>query len=256
MQNTDHNIEITHNPKITQKKMRLQKYLAHAGLCSRRKAEEHILNGKIKVNNLVVTELGTKIDPDHDKIFFNDKKILLNKEFPKIYIALNKPVGFVTSCSQQKTKIILDLIDIHERIYPVGRLDKDSKGLVLLTNDGNLHNKLSHPSYNHEKEYVVTTMHPISQTALKNMEEGMIIDKKKAKVQIKTRKAKIKQFSNNKFNIILKQGKNRQIRKMVGKTGNRVEVLKRIRMANINLGNLKEGKWRYLTQKEIEQLTG
>ena len=252
MQNTDHNL----NPRLIQKKMRLQKYLAHAGLCSRRKAEEHILNGKIKVNNLIVTELGTKVDPDNDKIFFNDKKILLKKEFPKIYIALNKPVGFVTSCSQQKTKIILDLIDIQERIYPVGRLDKDSQGLVLLTNDGDLHNKLSHPSYNHEKEYIVTTMHPISQTALKNMSEGMIIDKKRAKVQIKTRKAKIKQLSNNKFNIILKQGKNRQIRKMVGKTGNRVEILKRIRMANINLGNLKEGKWRYLTQKEIKQLTG
>jgi 23S rRNA pseudouridine2605 synthase len=255
MQNTDHNLKVTHDLKITQKKMRLQKYLAHAGLCSRRKAEEYILSGKVKVNNQVATELGTKVDPDKDQVFFNNKKILLKKESSKIYIAINKPPGFVTSCSQQKTKIILDLIDIHERIYPVGRLDKDSKGLVLLTNNGDLHNKLSHPSYNHEKEYVVTTMHPISQTALKNMAEGMIIDKNRDRVQIKTRKAKVKKLSNNKFNIILKQGKNRQIRKMVGKTGNKVNVLKRIRMANINLGNLKEGKWRYLTQKEIKQLT-
>jgi len=256
MQTTDHNLKVTrnlkasHNLNDTRKTMRLQKFLAHAGLCSRRKAEEYILNSRVKVNNKVVTELGSKINPDHDLIFFDDQKVLLKKESPKIYIAINKPPGFVTSCSQQNTKIILDLIDIGERIYPVGRLDKDSKGLVLLTNDGDLHNKLSHPSYNHEKEYIVTTMHPISKSALENMADGMIIGKDK----VKTRKAKIKKLSNNKFNIILKQGKNRQIRKMVGKTGNRVDVLKRVRMANISLGNLKEGKWRYLTQKEIKQL--
>jgi len=118
-----------------------------------------------------------------------------------------------------------------------------------LINDGNLHNKLSHPSFNHEKEYIVTTKEPISDAALKNMAQGMMIDK------VKTRKAKVKRLSKNKFNIILKQGRNRQIRKMVAKTGNKVDILKRIRMANINLGNLKEGKWRYLTPKEIKQLT-
>ena len=250
MQTTDHNLKVTRNLKVTSKIMRLQKFMAHAGLCSRRKAEEYILNSRVTVNNKVVTELGSKIDPDNDLIFFDDQQVLLKKESPKIYIAINKPPGFVTSCSQQKTKIILDLIEIDERIYPVGRLDKDSIGLVLLTNDGNLHNKLSHPSYNHEKEYIVTTMHPISKSALENMADGMIIGKDK----VKTRKAKIKKLSNNKFNIILKQGKNRQIRKMVGKTGNRVDILKRVRMANISLGNLKEGKWRYLTQKEIKQL--
>ncbi|MCK4766824.1 MAG: rRNA pseudouridine synthase [Desulfobacula sp.] len=229
--------------------MRLQKYLAHAGICSRRKAEEHILNGRVKVNHQIVTELGTKIDPEKDKVFFNGQPVILKQKSSKIYIALNKPEGYVTSCSQQKTKIILDLIDIDERVYPVGRLDKNSKGLVLLINDGDLHNKLSHPSFNHEKEYIVTTIHPVSETALKNMAQGMVIDK------VKTRKANVKRISKNKFNIILKQGRNRQIRKMVGKTGNKVDVLKRIRMANINLENLKEGKWRYLTSKEIKQLT-
>ena len=233
------------------KKIRLQKYLANAGLCSRRKAEEHILNGKIKVNNQIIIKLGTKIDPDHDLIYFNNKKIIFENKTAKIYIAVNKPKGFVTSCYQKKTKIILDLIDnTDQRIYPVGRLDKDSQGLVLLTNDGDLHNKLSHPSYDHEKEYIVTTLNPISKTALENMAKGMIISKD----QIKTRKAKIKQISKKKFNIILKQGKNRQIRKMVGKTGNSVVLLKRIRMANICLGNLKQGKWRYLTQKEINHI--
>ena len=218
--------------------MRLQKYLAHAGVCSRRKAETYILSGRIKVNNQVVTELGTKIDPAKDQIFFDDQSIILHEEPVKIYIALNKPEGYITSCSQQKSKIILDLIDIKERIYPVGRLDKDSKGLVLLTNDGDLHNKLSHPSFDHEKEYIVTTSFPIPDEALKKMAQGMVIDR------VKTRKAAVKRLSKNKFRIVLKQGRNRQIRKMVGKTGNKVETLERIRMANIKLGNLKEGAWR------------
>ncbi len=229
--------------------MRLQKYLAHAGVCSRRKAEEYILQGHVKVNHQVVTELGTKVDPEQDQVFFDNKKVVLEQHVSKIYIAVNKPKGVVTSCSQQKTKIILDLINIDERVYPVGRLDKDSKGLVLLTNDGELHNKLSHPSYNHEKEYIVTTGHPISDVDLTRMAQGMVIDK------LKTRRAKVKRLSKNKFSIVLKQGRNRQIRKMVGKTGNKVDILQRIRMANINLGNLKEGKWRYLTSKEIKQLT-
>ena len=236
MQNTDPN-------------MRLQKFLAHAGLCSRRKAEEYILKGRVEVNNKIVTELGTKIDPEKDKIFFNKKAIILKQESKKIYIALNKPEGYVSSCSQLKSKIILDLIDVDERVYPVGRLDKDSKGLLLLTNDGDLHNKLSHPSFNHEKEYIVTTVYPLSEKGLKHMAKGMVIDK------VMTRKAKVKRLLKNKFKIVLKEGKNRQIRKMVGKIGNRVDSLKRVRIANISLENLKEGKWRYLTKKEIEQLT-
>lgn len=229
--------------------MRLQKYLAHAGICSRRKAEEYILNGWVKVNHQIVTELGTKIDPEKDRVLFKDKPVILKQAAPKIYIVVNKPEGVVTSCSQQKTKIILDLIDIDERVYPVGRLDKDSKGLVLLTNDGDLHNKLSHPSFNHEKEYVVTTLYPVSDEDLNTMAQGVMID------TVKTRKAIAKRLSKNKFNIILKQGRNRQIRKMVGKIRNRVVRLKRIRMSNITLGNLKEGEWRYLTPKEIKGLT-
>ncbi len=229
--------------------MRLQKYLAHAGLCSRRKAEEHILDGRVKVNDQIVTELGTKIDLEKDKVFFNNEAIILKQESPKLYIALNKPVGYVSSCSRQNSKIVLDLINVDERVYPVGRLDKDSKGLLLLTNDGDLHNKLSHPSFNHEKEYVVTTNYPISKTGLENMAQGIVID------NIITRKAKVKRLSKNKFKIVLKQGKNRQIRKMVEKIGGKVDTLKRIRIANINLGNLEEGKWRYLTLKEIRQLT-
>lgn len=229
--------------------MRLQKYLAHAGLCSRRKAEEYILNCRIKVNGKTISELGTKIDPLIDAVFFDDEPVLLNQEPSKIYIALNKPEGYVTSCSQKKAKIVMDLIHIDERVYPVGRLDKDSRGLILVTNDGELHNKLSHPSFNHEKEYIVTTVDPVSDRALKSMADGLIID------TIKTRKAIVKRISDNQFHIILKEGRNRQIRKMVQKTGNKVDTLLRIRIANIHLGNLKEGTWRYLTKEEIRQLT-
>lgn len=234
------------------KKIRLQKFLAHAGLCSRRKAESYITQGRIKVNQEVVTVLGTQIDPEIDQIYFDNKLVQIKEEVSKIYIVVNKPRGIVTSCSQKQSDIIMDLIDISRRIYPVGRLDKDSQGLVLMTNDGDLHNRLSHPSFDHEKEYVVTTRYPLSESALKKMARGMRIEKG----GMKTRKAFVKKLSTKRFKIVLKEGRNRQIRKMVGKTGNQVEALKRVRMANIRLGNLKEGKWRHLTSKEIQQLKG
>lgn len=229
--------------------MRLQKYIAHAGICSRRKAEEYILNGRIKVNGEIITQLGTSVDLEKDQVFFDHDPVILKPTEKKLYILLNKPPGYVTTCSQEYEKIILDLIDIEHRVYPVGRLDKDSQGLVLLTNDGELHNRLSHPSFDHEKEYKVSTVHPISDSALEKMANGMMIDK------IKTRKADVKRLSKNVFIIVLRQGLNRQIRKMVGKVGNQVAKLQRIRMANLKLGNLKEGHWRYLTPKEIKKLT-
>ena len=228
--------------------MRLQKYLANAGVCSRRKAEEYIQQGRVKVNKKIVIELGTKIDPEKDDILFDNNEVILNQAKENIYIALNKPVGFISSCSHRKEKIILDLINIKDRIYPVGRLDKDSEGLILLTNDGDLHNKLSHPSFDHEKEYDVKTYENISDNALRKMEQGICIDGEK------TRQSQVKRLSKSRFLIILKQGRNRQIRKMVEKVGNRVKSLKRIRVSNIKLGNLKQGDFRYLTAKEIQQL--
>ncbi len=229
--------------------MRLQKFLAHAGLCSRRKAEEYITGGLVRVNGTVITQLGTRVDPQADTVVYRDKKIELKDETKKIYIAINKPKGYVTSCSHKNASIVLDLIDIDSRIYPVGRLDKDSTGLLLLTDDGQLHNRMSHPSFNHEKEYEVTTTLPLSQKALEQMAQGMMID------GTLTRRARVTQLSKHKFRIVLKQGLNRQIRKMVSKTGNSVVILKRIRMANVRLGRLKEGQWRYLTAGEIKGLT-
>ena len=229
-------------------KMRLQKYLASAGVCSRRKAEKFIQQGRVKVNNLTIIEQGTKVEPGRDSIFFDNKELLLNLDKENIYIALNKPIGFISSCSHGKEKIVLDLIDIDKRIYPVGRLDKDSEGLILLTDDGELHNKLSHPSFDHEKEYVVTTHDMITDTALKKMESGIVLD------GVKTRKSLVKRLSKYQFNIILKQGRNRQIRKMVEKIGNRVKNLKRVRVSNVKLEKLMPGEWRFLDKKEIQFL--
>ncbi|WP_084691788.1 pseudouridine synthase [Desulfobacter vibrioformis] len=231
--------------------IRLQKILAHCGVCSRRKAETLILDGRVTVNGSVVNSLGTRGDPAKDRICVDGKSVQFNKneDVSHTYIAVNKPKGVVTTCAQKNAKIILDLVPVKKRVYPVGRLDKDSVGLVLLTDDGDLHNRLSHPSHDHEKEYLVFTVQPVSDPDLSAMAQGMVIDGKK------TRQARVCRVSENGFKIVLKQGLNRQIRKMVGKTGNQVAMLKRIRMANIHLGSLPPGKWRYLTEKEVKKLT-
>ncbi len=229
--------------------IRIQKFLSQAGICSRRKGEEYILKGRISVNGETITTPGTKIDPEQDAITLDGKRISFNPEEKNIYIALNKPEGYISSCSRRHGKIVIDLIKLSERIYPIGRLDKDSTGLILLTNDGELHNKLSHPSFNHEKEYIVTTFNPVSLSSLKKMASGIIIDGEK------TRRAKVKKISRCVFKIILKQGRNRQIRKMVKETGNRVKKLHRIRIGNLRLGRLKSGEWRYLTEKEIKNFS-
>ncbi len=226
--------------------IRLQKFLSSAGYCSRRQGEVYIQEGRVRVNGRVITELGTKVDPDKDRVDINGQ-LLTVKQTP-VYIALNKPRSYVTTCDQKNQKIVVDLVDIPERIYPVGRLDKDSTGLLLMTNDGNLHHHLLHPSFDHEKEYIVTVATPISDSALTKMEKGITI------LGEKTRPAIVKRLSSKRFLIQLKEGRNRQIRRMVKKTGNRVTALKRVRVANIELGDLPEGAWRHLTEKEIEQL--
>ncbi|MDX2446899.1 MAG: pseudouridine synthase [Desulfobacterales bacterium] len=226
--------------------LRLQKFLSSAGYCSRRQGEIYIQQGKVRVNGIVVTELGTKVDPDVDRVVIDGQELTVKQSL--LYIALNKPKSYVTTCNQKNEKIVVDLVDIPERIYPVGRLDKDSTGLLLMTNDGNLHHHLLHPSFDHEKEYLVTVATPMPDSALAKMEKGITI------LGEKTRPAIVKRLSSKRFIIQLKEGKNRQIRRMVKKTGNHVIALKRIRVANIELGNLPEGAWRYLTKMEIKQL--
>lgn len=226
--------------------VRLQKFLSSAGVCSRRQGEEYIKKGSVKVNGEVVIELGTKVDPTRDRIEIDRK--LIKEAQNRVYIVLNKPKGYVTSCKQPEDKIVLDLIDIQERIFPVGRLDKASTGLLILTNDGLLHHRISHPSHDHEKEYEVVLAKPIPNGALKKMEKGLPM------MGTKTRSAKIEKISPTRFRIVLREGKNKQIRRMVRKVGNRVLRLKRIRISNIRLGTLAEGRWRYLTEKEKKGL--
>ena len=210
--------------------MRLQKFLSEAGACSRRRGEKHILAGEVAVNGEVVTALGTKVDPHTDTVHL--KGIRVASSGTLFYVMLNKPAGVVTSCEHRGEPVVTDLVDLPQRLFPVGRLDKDSTGLLLLTNDGRIHHRLSHPSFDHEKEYDVSVRQPIDDASLDAMRKGMRLD------GAMTRRARVKRISANRFRIVLKEGKNRQIRRMVGKVGNRVTRLHRIRMADLRLGRL------------------
>jgi 23S rRNA pseudouridine2605 synthase/23S rRNA pseudouridine2604 synthase len=165
-----------------------------------------------------------------------------------IYIMLNKPAGYITSRSHGKRKIVFDLVDVMQRLNPVGRLDKDSTGLLLLTNDGELHNRLIHPSFDHEKEYEIETSQPIVDKSLEKLRKGIVLDNKK------TRPAKIERLNEYRFKITLKEGRKRQIRRMVEKVDNRVISLHRTRISTLYIGQLKKGKWRYLKADEVDEL--
>jgi len=231
--------------RITMSEMRIQKYIAHAGICSRRKAEQHIINGHVEINGKTIQTPGIKIDPEKDRISIFGKPVYCCSQM--IYIALNKPRGIVTSCNHPGEKIVTDLVKTTQRLYPVGRLDKDSSGLLLLTNDGNLHHKISHPSFNHEKEYQVSVRRKISDHDLMKMADGIVFDNKK------TRPATVRRMNAREFQITLKEGRNRQIRRMLEQLHHQVTHLHRIRIDHIHIDKLKTGKWRYLSKKEIRQ---
>ena len=232
--------------------MRLQKFLAKAGVASRRKSEELILKGDIKVNNITITELGTKIDPETDIIMYKDK--VVTEEEEKVYYMLNKPVGYVTTVKDEMNrKTVLDLFHgIAERIYPVGRLDYDTSGLLLLTNDGDLTYLITHPKHEIEKTYIATVRGIPTEAQLKDFRQGLIID------NWKTAKAKIniisKTNNNATLSITIREGRNRQVRKMCAAIGTRVINLTRISVGPIKIGNLKEGQYRKLTEKELTYL--
>lgn len=226
--------------------MRLQKYLSAAGVCSRRKAEVLIADGRVSVNQQTVTEMGTRVDPSADTVRLDGRVVRMGQ--PRIYIALHKPAGVVTSCSHPGQRTVLDLVDVGRRVYPVGRLDKDSTGLLLLTNDGRLHHGLLHPSFDHEKEYEVRVDHVIADGALRRLAGGVVLEGRR------TRSARVRRLSGRVFRIVLKEGRNRQVRRMVRKVGCRVAALKRIRVACIRLGDLPEGNWRHLTAEEQNRL--
>lgn len=235
--------------------VRLHKWMAEQGIASRRKCEEFIRQGLVKVNGGVVTVMGTKIDPEKDTIELDAalRKELKNEKL--VYIMLNKPKGYVTSVTGlEEPKLIELLKDLRVdgktvRVFPVGRLDKETSGLLLLTNDGRFAYEMTHPKFEKEKEYEVTTPTPISDEALKKLSAGVTIFKKPTAkgrfgYQRKTKPAKITRVSSRCFRIVLTEGMNRQIRRMCRKVGFPYIEIKRIRIGNLYLGNLQEGRWK------------
>jgi len=215
--------------------------MSQAGICSRRKAEDFIQRGLVKVNGQVA-EIGMQVDPENDTVEMEGQAIQEQKK--QVYYKINKPRGIVTTCAEHGDQNIIDIVDIPERVFPVGRLDKESDGLIILTNDGRLTNYLIHPRYQHEKEYLVETFWPIDDKQLDIMRKWVKI------LGSYTKKAKITRVASWKFQIILTEGKNRQIRRMVEFVWGQVKKLKRIRIENIELWNLQPGEYKHLSQKE------
>lgn len=216
---------------------RLQKIIANAGVCSRREAEKLILSGKVRLNNKIVHELGVKADPEKDEITVIRKKI--KPQNNKIYYLVNKPIGYICTVRDKRTKKkIVDLVPKLPRVYPVGRLDKDSSGLIILTNDGDFTQKFTHPKFEHEKEYLVKVDKKITKDFLEKLRKGISMEEGIAKAD------KIINVNEVIFRIIIHQGWNRQIRRMVEKVGYSVVELKRTRIGKWKLGNLAVGQFR------------
>ena len=233
--------------------VRLQKFLSNSGVTSRRKAEELILNGEIKVNGKIVKELGTKIIPNKDKVTYNGRVIKEKKDY--VYILLNKPIGYVTTLKDQFDRSsVLDLVKVNERIVPVGRLDMYTSGALILTNDGDFVYKVTHPKHEIEKTYTVTLTKIVTKNEVQKLKEGIKIDDyitKPAKVKI----LKIdKEKNQSRLEITIHEGKNRQVRKMCEQIGHKVLALHRSKIGEIGVKDLEIGKWRYLKKEEIEKI--
>jgi 23S rRNA pseudouridine2604 synthase len=224
--------------------MRLNKYISETGLCSRREADKWIEAGRVTCNGTLAA-LGTRVS-DSDEVRVDGK--LLEPKKKQIYIALNKPVGITCTTEAHIEGNIIDLIGHTERIFPIGRLDKDSEGLILLTNDGDIVNEILRAENNHEKEYIVTVDRPITDLSLNMMADGVKI---MGKV---TKSCKVSRINEKTFRMILTQGLNRQIRRMCSALGYRAQRLQRVRIINIDLGSLAVGKWRELTESEVAAL--
>ena len=230
--------------------MRLNNYISSTGICSRREADKLIEQGKVKVNGKIAL-LGTKVE-ETDKVEVNGK--VLKTKVNDIYIALNKPVGITCTTERHIKGNIIDFINYPERIFPIGRLDKDSEGLILLTNDGSIVNKILREENNHEKEYIVTLDKDINEEFIKNMSNGVKIYNPVKKSYTITKKCNILKINNRTFKITLSQGLNRQIRRMTSKCGYNVVKLKRVKIMNITIEDLPIGKWRYLSKEELEDI--
>ena len=226
--------------------IRINKFLADAGICSRREADKAVESGKVFIDGEKAL-MGSKVKPGQ-KVTFNGKPVTKNDNL--VLIAFNKPKGIVSTTDRREPDNIIDFLNFPERIFPIGRLDKDSEGLILLTNDGDIVNKILRAGNYHEKEYVVTVNKDITDEFLRAMAGGVPI------LDTVTRPCTIEKLDRNVFKIILTQGLNRQIRRMCEALGYRVRALTRVRIMNIHLNRLKSGTWRNLTPAELDELRG
>jgi 23S rRNA pseudouridine2604 synthase len=224
--------------------LRLNKYISETGVCSRREADQWIEAGRVTCNGRIAA-LGTQV-ADGDEVCIDGKPIGAKKK--PIYIALNKPVGVTCTTEAHVEQNIIDLVGHPERIFPIGRLDKDSEGLILLTNNGDIVNEILRSENNHEKEYVVTVNRPITDLSLEMMAAGVKI------MGELTKPCEVSRIGPESFRMILTQGLNRQIRRMCSALGYRAERLQRVRIMNIRLGTLGPGQWRHLTDPELAGL--
>ena len=226
--------------------IRINKFLSEAGVCSRREADRQIAEGNVTIDGKIA-ETGSRIQPGQ-KVCFMGK--VVSKEEEKILLAVHKPVGIVCTAEKREKNNIVDFVNFPKRIYPVGRLDKDSSGLILMTNQGDIVNKMMRAGNMHEKEYIVTVNKPLTDAFLRGLAGGVPL----VELGVTTRKCAVEKLGKRKFRIILTQGYNRQIRRMCEYFGYRVEELQRVRIMNILLGDLKPGTYRYVTEKEYAQL--
>lgn len=234
---------------------RLQKYLANSGIASRRKAEEYILAGKVKVNGQIVTELGTKVNPDKDIIEFEGKRV--NNDIKKVYVLLNKPIDYVTTVKDQFNRnTVVDLVkNAGNNLLPVGRLDMYTSGALILTNDGDFIFHVTHPKHEVEKTYTVTLRGKVTNEDVESLRQGVIIDEEYKTKPAKVRIMKIDEEKNlSRLEIVIHEGKNRQVRKMCEAIGKKVIALHRSKIGNIDVKDLKIGQWRYLTKREVDML--
>lgn len=234
--------------------MRLNKYIASSGFSSRRKAEEYILNGRVRINGNIVKDLSTQIDVINDVVTIDNKILHSSPSNQKIYLMFNKPKGCICSASDEKgRKTIFDIINLNVRLFSVGRLDYNTEGLLLLTNDGDLAYKLAHPSFDIEKTYIARIKGLVTESEINLLRQGVIIDKKN-----RTKPAKIKIMEKSreetKIEITISEGKNRQIHKMFEAIKKEVKSLKRISFGSLNLSGVSRGKCRDLSKNEINDL--
>ena len=226
--------------------VRINKFLSEAGVCSRREADRKIENGEVTINDRVATT-GDRVMPE-DVVYVNGRPI--QKEDDMVLLVLNKPKGIVCTAEKREKNNVIDFMKYPKRIYPIGRLDKDSEGLLLMTNNGELVNKIMRAGNNHEKEYIVTVNKPVTDSFVRGLAGGVPL----VELETSTRKCKVEKIGNRKIRIILTQGLNRQIRRMCEYFGYRVEKLERVRIMNITLGDLKPGEYREVTSEEYAKL--